>query len=502
MSDRVLVVEDNRDLAENIQELFEEVGAKVVVAKDAQGALSVGSGGFDLAIVDMRLPAGTDGLTLAPRLREIHPAGEVILMTGNATLGSAIEAVRHGLFAYVQKPFDPEHLLTLGQRALAQVRLREERAALAQDLSRSEALHRAVVESVDSLIIGMDEDQRVRMWNRSATETLGWASTEVLDEDVGARLFRADAEDAFRRAAVAAAQEGVSTQLRLNAVTRDGRLRCIRWRVTPMSPEGSRVLVLAVGTDVTERLALEARAAEAEAMAALGRLTAGLAHEIRNPLNAATLQLELMQRTARQLEDGDLSDRLTSRVGIVRDELSRLSHLLDEFLGFARPGLFQLIPVDVQSLLEQVAYVQRPVAEKAGVELTCTMLGGEATVLGDEGKLKQALVNLVVNALDAVGGQEGGAIRLVGEIVDADAIEIRVEDNGPGVDESRSEDVFRPFVTTKVGGTGLGLPIVRKIAELHGGTATIAARPEGGTQVSLRLRRPWPERGIGAAVLR
>ncbi|HEY8426785.1 MAG TPA: ATP-binding protein, partial [Sandaracinaceae bacterium] len=484
MTIRVLVVEDNLALAENIQELFAETGAEVTVCARAGEALAhLESSSFDLAIVDVQLPDGVSGVDLVPHLKRASPGGEVILATGNATLHSAIEAVRHGVFAYLEKPFDPEGLLALGERALAQVALRRERAALAAELARSEALHRAVVETVDSLIVGLDADHRVRMWNRSAAEATGWSADEILGEDARTLLIEEADRARFERA-VAAAGGGESVDLSLRIRTRAGGHRVVRFRFAPLSPEGNaHPLVLAGGTDVSEQLELEARAAEAEALAAMGRLTAGLAHEIRNPPNAAKLQLEIMARAARRLDDHEAKSVIGSRVEIVKGELGRLSRLLDEFLGLARPQRLDMGPVDLGAVVDEVVALQDPVAQSAGLRIE-RAIGAVRPVRGDAGKLKQALVNLVVNSIEAMAERGTGTITIAAEPYGDAHVELRVEDTGPGLPDL-AEDVLKPFVTTKPAGTGLGLTIVSRIVDLHGGRLHIGPRPGGGTVVRL-----------------
>ena len=144
---RVLVVDDDLDLAENIAELFTHRDRVVSIANSpAQALAHASSAGFDLAIVDLTLPE-TSGVVLAERLGALCPDAEVIFVTANASVESAVAAVKQGAVAYVQKPFAPDELLALGARALDQVALRSERARLQEGLERSEALHRSVVDA-------------------------------------------------------------------------------------------------------------------------------------------------------------------------------------------------------------------------------------------------------------------------------------------------------------------------------------------------------------------
>jgi len=183
MTPRVLIVEDNVDLAENMAELLEVLGAQVRTAPDrARAVLEAREGGFDLALVDLRLGGFEVGIELVPELLAIPGAGEVILVTGNATMDTAIRAVRQGVFAYVLKPFDPGELLAMAERALEQVSLRRERERLTEELARSEALYRGVVDTVPALILGIDEGARISFANHFAIETLGCDASELLGQ--------------------------------------------------------------------------------------------------------------------------------------------------------------------------------------------------------------------------------------------------------------------------------------------------------------------------------
>jgi PAS domain S-box-containing protein len=364
-----------------------------------------------------------------------------------------------------------------------------ERTAASRELARSATLHRAVFDTVEELIVGLDREHRIRLWNRSAAETTGWSAAEAIGQSACELLLDEGQRAALDRS-LSGALEGTPSETRVRIRTRSGAERVVHWQLRRLSPEGSGdAMVLMAGNDVTETLELERRAAEAEAMAAMGRLTSSLAHEIRNPLNAAKLQLELLRRSARKLDDAKASEALSKRADVVRDEIGRLSKLLDDFMGLARPKHLAMAPFDVGALVREVAATQRPIAEEASIELEVAVEGEPLTGYGDAGRLRQALVDLIANALDAVREQGAGHVRLCAGPDGPERVELRVEDDGPGLAKP-GDEVLRPFVTTKKAGTGLGLPIVQKIAELHGGSLDLGPREGGGTRAVLTLRRP------------
>jgi PAS domain S-box-containing protein len=431
------------------------------------------------------------GVELATSIREQCPEAEVVLMTGNASLDTAIAAVRGNAYAYVQKPFDVDDLLALCERALSQVALRRERTRLERELSQSEALHRTVIDEVDAFIVGLGPGGEIQMWNRSAAVSTGWAAGDVLTKPL-AKLLASERSAARLHEALQLALAGEETaNLELPLATRDGGHRVVRWHLSPLPPSeaGTRPVVLAVGLDLTDRIELERRAAEAEAMAAIGSLTAGLAHEIRNPLNAAVLQLELLQRSATKLEDRTLKEKIELRVTVVRQELDRLTRLLGDFLNLAKPRALELATVNLAGLLKDVVALQEPVAKTAGLTLTLQLDEPAFFARGEAALIKQVVVNLIVNAIDAMRERGHGRIEITCHETSSSRVELSVADDGPGIPEEIRERLFTPFVTSKEAGTGLGLTIVKRIVDRHGGTIAVSSTAGRGTRVSVSLPR-------------
>src|SRR5690606_28628005 len=214
------------------------------------------------------------------------------------------------------------------------------------------------------------------------------------------------------------------------------------------------------------------------------------AHEIRNPLNAAVLELHLLGRAINRLEDATAREPMRRRVDVVEGEIRRLERLLTEFLELARPRAPQREPVELARVADAVMDLeaQAMLARKVSLE---RQLDGSVWVLGDVEKLKQVVLNLVVNALDAMS--EGGNIA-VGVHAEGEQALLTVRDTGPGVDPRILADIFDPFFTTKPAGTGLGLALVRKIVEHHGGRVALESRPGEGTTVRVCLPLHTPER--------
>ena len=230
-----------------------------------------------------------------------------------------------------------------------------------------------------------------------------------------------------------------------------------------------------------EKRELARRAQVAEKLAAVGTLTAGLSHEIRNPLNAAGLQLSVLERRISRLAP-ELIAPLMEPLSLVRDEIQRLDHTLEDFLQFARPQELVREPVSVDGMLARVADLLAGDAAQRDVRLERRLEPG-VFVAGDENRLRQVLMNLVLNALDAA--PQGGRVEL-GTGYAPGGVAVWVEDDGPGIPAAIRERIFEPFFTTKPSGSGLGLPIVHAIVTQHGGTITLAPSAAG-TRFELTL---------------
>jgi PAS domain S-box-containing protein len=486
MAARVLVIDDNLDLAANLADILEgarELEVEVTCAPEGQsGVKAAAREGFDVAIVDVKLPDAS-GVDLIRPLRATSQEGEIILITGVATVDTAIAALRAGAFAFLLKSFRPEELISTVEQALAKVALKREREEL-------ERRYRALVEAADVLIVALDRDGKVALMNPRVAALAEVSASAATGDPFVQRYIAADDREKFTQAMTEIGQLRKGSPVRPTAeveagiVGTKGGVRRIRWHLSRVG--GARDepdLVYGIGLDVTERRALERRAADAEALSAMGSLALGLAHEVRNPLNAAVLQLHLLARGVDRLTDEKARATMRSRVTIIEGEIARLERLLTEFLELARPRGIRHEPVDVSRLVEEVLEFQAEAFNDHHVELKAT-IAPACVATGDAEKLRQVLINLVVNALDAM--PESGTLSV--EVSAArPVVAIEIGDSGAGIDPRILPEIFDPFFTTKEAGTGLGLSIVRKIVDQHGGRIELDSRPGRGTRVRVEL---------------
>jgi two-component system sensor histidine kinase HydH len=236
---------------------------------------------------------------------------------------------------------------------------------------------------------------------------------------------------------------------------------------------------LAVGNQALaglDRIEAQAEARRREALAAVGEMAAGLAHEVRNPLGA-------IHGAAQVLATGADASQTREMLEVIQEETGRLGRVVGDFLDYARPWSPRRQPVDVAELARGVLRA----AEVAGMQLRADLRvrDGAARALGDPDQLQRAFTNVVRNAAEATG--PGGLLRVEVGRDDAGRVTVRFEDNGPGIPPEQVARLFQPFHTTKPGGTGLGLALVHRVVEAHGGTLGVDGRPGLGAVFTIAL---------------
>ncbi|MFG1403746.1 sensor histidine kinase [Xanthobacter sediminis] len=285
---------------------------------------------------------------------------------------------------------------------------------------------------------------------------------------------------------------GISMSRRLTAPLRNltGAVRAVAdgdYRIRVREEGGRELEELACGFNAMAAQLQKLREMEAalrhrSQLAALGQAAAVIAHEIRNPLGIIKTSAELVRRKTAM---APAEDRL---MGFVLDEVVRIDRLVEELLNFARPAQCSAVPVDLvnETVRPALGFVETE-ALRRGISLAVRLPDTPVTILGDADQLHQALLNLILNAMEAAG-RDGHVIVRVRE--EEGHVAVEVEDNGPGVPQEVRGTLFDPFVTTRVNGTGLGLATVRSIVEAHQGEVTYADAPEGGAVFTLRFPLP------------
>ena len=329
-------------------------------------------------------------------------------------------------------------------------------------------------------VVLMDGDATIAWWNAAASEMFGYSLAQVIGHDV--KLLMPES----RCGGLDSPIEGETGMVGMNGTVRarrcNGEFFSVQLSITQLGT-CHRARYGAFIRDVSDKQCWQREWCEQERLAALGLGAAVFAHEVGNLLNNMTLQVRLVEKGLREQESA-----LASRARSVVAEVDRLSGLLAEFRAFGCQQVLKVAPIDMPALIHEVADMKlNPGRSAAQVVIDCQVQkeSEPATVHGDRDKLKQVLVNLCKNALEAMPG--GGRLTLAAHCK-AGAFRLVVEDTAGGL--PIGVDVFQPFQSTKENGLGLGLPIARQIVNAHGGTLRCESNPGISTRFILDLPLP------------
>ena len=243
------------------------------------------------------------------------------------------------------------------------------------------------------------------------------------------------------------------------------------------------VSVLLARRTIKRTREMEARTQNSERWAHVGRLAGGLAHEIKNPLSTLNINLQLMEEDWGDLQNSQ-GRQLRSKIGVLRKEVRRLEEILSDFLRFARGTEVHPVDCDINDLVAEVVDFISPEAQAHGVQVRKGFTPALPRCRADIDLLKQALLNIIINAQQAM--PDGGELMVRTGRTDL-YLTIDITDTGVGIPKDRLEDVFQVYFSTKKGGTGLGLPTARRIIEDHNGHVLVQSEVGKGTSFQVRL---------------
>jgi PAS domain S-box-containing protein len=347
-----------------------------------------------------------------------------------------------------------------------------ERSSIERLYASREHRHLAAIEGASLAVIGSDAAGRVSLVNGTVETHVGRAREALIGRATVTELFdHADRDQVSR--ALEALLGGAETSTSVPSArlhSERARERPMRWQLSRI--EGAEDLhAVLVGHDITLESRREAQSRRNERLAAIGALAAGLAHEIRNPLNGALLNLTVIDREI----DGKRPEITTMKdaAALMRGEIVRLSRLTTEFLDFAKPYEIDAVDVDLTDVARRAAQLLAGDAASASVSITVDAPRAPVVVSGDASKLEQVALNLLRNAVEAMAPGGGALCARVRKKPDGGLLEI--EDDGPGVRDGAP--IFDAFYSTKAAGTGLGLAVAHRIVTAHGGSIGFDSRP-------------------------
>jgi two-component system sensor histidine kinase PilS (NtrC family) len=353
---------------------------------------------------------------------------------------------------------------------------RAELEAQRKSLENLRAFKDLVFESVGTGLVAVDRGNTITAFNRTAARITGvpveraigrpWHS--VFGETVSLETIE-DTVDVGR---------GVTSRHEATLARRDGAGTPVRMTFSALvDADGERLGLICACEDLSPIRAMEERLRHADRLATLGRMSANIAHEIRNPLASLTGAIEVL------VSQGPTAEFRERLAGIVLKESARLNAILRDFLEYARPAPLARAPVNVCETIDEVLVLLEHRATPGTLKLVRDLPSSLCWNL-DPQQFRQAVWNLCLNAVEAM--PDGGELRVVAADVDGDLL-VRIQDSGHGIGSNDVAHVFEPFFSTKPGGSGLGLALVHRIVKDHGGEVDVESAPGGGSTFTLRI---------------
>lgn len=513
----ILILDDDALHAESIRMLLQAGGIEAVTCNDPVEALPrVLAGEFQLLVLDLNMP-GLTGLDVLARIAEARVDVRSIVLSGETEVATVAPVLRLGASDYLPKPCEPRQLLNSVQNALARIRLERENRAMAARARADQALHEFMLEASPDAVFMLAPDGTFRFANRRFRETFGLQGdlaglhwTAALGDEL-ASLLRHRFDE--RRAGARATRH---YEFRLAGPQESDRYYDLAATGLYETPEsaGAPTFVGTYGVlrDLTEqrqaeqhRLTLQARLQQASKMEAIGQIAGGIAHDFNNILASIVGYSELVKNAHARLRP----DQIEAYLGEVIAAGHRAKDLIAQMLTFTRASRGAPQAVDVEAALQDVSRMLRAAIPSA-VELQTRFAPDPEPVFADPVQLQQIIINLLVNARDAIDGRgrievalergiQRAACAACGGHVDGEHMVLAVTDSGHGISDDVRAQMFEMYFTTREPGkgTGIGLWLVNRLIHEYDGHVTVASAPGAGARFEIhfpRMQRLEPSR--------
>jgi two-component system sensor kinase FixL len=342
---------------------------------------------------------------------------------------------------------------------------------------------RSLIQTSQDAVVSIDRDGQIVLFNPAAERIFGYAADDVAGRKVNllmAEPYAWEHDDYISEYQQTGKARAMGQTRLFMAKRKNGEQFPIEISLTRVVAD-ENVPYAAFIRDVSERSRLQAQLVESERLAAIGSTAAKIGHEIANPLNGMYLTVQLLEQRLAKAPAGS-NGQIGASLKKLRDEIARLNHLLQQFRALSRRDKYDFRPLRVANLIDDVVAIQQPLCATLGITIERCLDPDLPIINGDRDKLKQAVLNLLKNSMEAM--LSGGIIKITASSGPG-MVTIQVADSGAGI--SPDIDIFQPFVTSKNQGTGLGLVIVRQIITAHHGTISYTSEHGTGTVFTISL---------------
>jgi PAS domain S-box-containing protein len=346
-----------------------------------------------------------------------------------------------------------------------------------QEIRRAAGWLQSLIATTQDGVVSIDRRGRIALFNPAAERIFGFRAADIQGQKVNvlmAEPYATEHDSYIERYERTGEAHAIGRIRTVTAKRKNGELFPIELSVTKVADDEDFQYAAFI-RDISEKSRLQEQIVENERLAAIGSTAAKIGHELANPLNGMSLTIQLLEQHLGRIPGSGTDGRITTTVNRLKNEISRLTVLLENFRSLSRREKFDFRPAVLAALVGEAIEIEMPSYARQGIEVECS-LAGLPTVAADVDKMKQVIVNLVKNAAEAMPG--GGKISIRGSAA-ADKVILEISDTGTGIPPG--VDIFEPFFTTKPRGTGIGLPLVRQIVHAHKGSISYKSEHGKGT---------------------
>ena len=484
---RILIVDDEPEIRALLEDALHYMGHTVESCSSGRNALDVfAAGSFNLVLLDIGLP-DMDGFEIMAAMLHISPQTPVIMITGDATTESAVEALKSGAYDYLQKPIRIEDLGKTIKNALDHKRLDEARRKSDEALRESEEGFRELVEN--SLIgICIIQDNQIVYLNPEQEKLYGLLPDKSLNRLIN-YIHPDDTEKvmAGSRDLLSGAKQSVEDIFRFYPKGPNTDAKWVQCRGSAFQYKGRDAILINM-VDITRSKELESILRLKSKMISLGRVAAGIAHEIRNPLTGINSYLYTLEDLLNiEKSDPDDIEMMKQIVEQMQVASNKVEAVIKRVLDFSKPGLPLMALINVNQILEDATNLSAVSLRKKGIQIKTSFDPNLPECYGDSQLIEQVVLNLIDNAVKAMGKKDGEKRIEISSHASQNCVYIVVSDTGTGIPLAIRDKIFDPFFTTDSDGSGIGLAISQRVINDHGGSVHIGSNQWGGAEIEIEL---------------